>query len=69
MDKKKILKVINQAFLPAKEIEIPELFSGRKEEIICGIHALRSEGASLCIFGKRGVGKTLDFFNGREVVE
>lgn len=58
MHKKELFKSIDVAFLPAKEIDVPELFSGRREEIIKGILALRSEGASLCIFGNRGVGKT-----------
>jgi hypothetical protein len=58
MDKKSHYQLIDQAFLPAKEIEIPELFSGRKEEIVQGLHALRSQGANICIYGKRGVGKS-----------
>jgi len=58
MDKKSQYQLIDQAFLPAKEIEIPELFCGRKEEIVQGLHALRSQGASVCIYGKRGVGKS-----------
>jgi hypothetical protein len=58
MDKISQLQVIDQAFLPAREIEIPELFSGRKEEVVQGLHALRSQGASLCIYGRRGVGKS-----------
>ncbi|MGD0405682.1 MAG: hypothetical protein ABSB10_03430 [Candidatus Bathyarchaeia archaeon] len=58
MDRNTQFKMIDQAFLPAREIEIPDLFSGRKEEIIQGLYALRSEGASICIYGKRGVGKS-----------
>lgn len=58
LDKAKLLKQVDIAFSPAKEIEIPELFSGREDEIVQGIYALRSDGASLCIYGKRGVGKT-----------
>lgn len=58
MDKEKLYKEIDKIFLPAKEIEIPELFCGRKEEIVQGITALRSPGASLCIYGGRGLGKT-----------
>lgn len=58
MDKSTFLRRIDQAFSPAREIEIPELFSGRKEEIIQGLYALRSQGASICLFGKRGVGKS-----------
>lgn len=58
MNKHDLYAAINKAFLPAKEIEIPQLFSGRKEELVRGIHALRSEGANLCIHGNRGVGKT-----------
>jgi len=58
MDKRAILQLIDQAFLPAKEIEIPQLFSGREEEIVQGLHALRSPGASICLYGRRGVGKS-----------
>ena len=58
MDKTAQFQLIDQAFLPAREIEIPELFSGRREEIVQGLHTLRSQGASVCIYGKRGVGKS-----------
>ncbi|MFX0117578.1 MAG: AAA family ATPase [Candidatus Hodarchaeota archaeon] len=58
MDKATLYMAIDQAFLPAKEIEAPDLFIGREEEIVQGLHALRSKGASLCIYGQRGVGKT-----------
>ena len=58
MEKTAQFQLVDQAFLPAREIEIPELFSGRKEEIVQGLHALRSQGASICIYGKRGVGKS-----------
>jgi len=58
MNKRNQYQLIDQAFLPAKEIEIPQLFSGRKEEIVQGLHALRSPGASIRIYGKRGVGKS-----------
>ena len=33
MDRNTQLKMIDQAFLPAREIETPDLFSGRKGEI------------------------------------
>lgn len=58
MNKRAILQLIDQAFLPAKEIETPQLFSGREEEIVQGLHALRSPGASICLYGRRGVGKS-----------
>ena len=58
MEKTAQFQLVDQAFVPAREIEIPELFSGRKEEIVQGLHALRSQGASICIYGKRGVGKS-----------
>jgi broad-specificity NMP kinase len=58
MNKNQLFRTIDQAFTPAREIEIPELFSGRTSEIVQGLHALRSPGASVCIYGKRGVGKT-----------
>ena len=58
MNKTTQFRIIDQAFLPAREIEMPDLFSGRKEEITQGLYALRSQGASICISGKRGVGKS-----------
>ena len=58
MDTKTRLQLIDQAFSPAREIEIPELFSGRRAEIVQGLYAMRSQGASICIYGGRGVGKS-----------
>ena len=46
------------AFSPAKEIEDPMLFAGRKEEIRSGIMALMNRGGFISIFGLRGVGKS-----------
>lgn len=58
METSELLSKVEQAFTPAREIEVPELFSGREDVISQGLRALRSPGASLCIYGNRGVGKT-----------
>ncbi|RME56013.1 hypothetical protein D6779_11430 [Candidatus Parcubacteria bacterium] len=49
---------IHRAFSPAKEIQNPELFVGRKEEIRKGMAALMTKGGFLAILGLRGVGKS-----------
>ena len=49
---------ISEAFSPAREIEDPKLFAGRKEEVRAGIMALQNRGGFLSIFGLRGVGKS-----------
>jgi Cdc6-like AAA superfamily ATPase len=53
-----ILRAIEVAFTPASAIETPKLFCGRENEIVRGLKALRSAGASLCVYGMRGVGKS-----------
>ena len=52
------IQKIQKAFSPAQEIEEPELFVGRREEIISGMMALSNTGSLLCVFGLRGVGKS-----------
>lgn len=47
-----------QHFCVAREIENEEQFVGRQDEIRRGMGALRSDGASIVIFGFAGVGKT-----------
>lgn len=49
---------ISRAFSPSTEIDNPELFAGRKEEIKAGIRALVNRGGFLAIHGLRGVGKS-----------
>jgi len=52
------IQKIQTAFSPAQEIETPDLFVGRREEIVKGTLALSNQGGFLCIFGLRGVGKS-----------
>ncbi len=49
---------ISRAFSPAKEIEDPQFFAGRKAEVQAGIRSLLNRGGFLAIFGLRGVGKS-----------
>lgn len=49
---------ISRAFSPAKEIEDPALFAGRKAEVEAGLRALSNRGGFISIFGLRGVGKS-----------
>jgi hypothetical protein len=45
-------------FSPAREIEDADKFVGRKKELEKAVCALRSDGASVAIFGQAGLGKT-----------
>ncbi len=45
-------------FSPASEIDVLERFVGRRDELRMGVEALRTDGASVAIFGNAGVGKT-----------
>src|SRR5438105_3453848 len=49
---------IYKAFSPAKEIQDPRLFAGRRDEIRDGIMALLNRGGFLAIFGLRDGGKS-----------
>jgi len=49
---------IHRAFSPAREIQDPELFVGRRLEIENGLSALMNRGGFLVIIGLRGVGKS-----------
>lgn len=49
---------IYRAFSPAKEIQDPKLFAGRRDEVRLGIMALLNRGGFLAVFGLRGVGKS-----------
>ncbi len=48
----------NEIFVPSGVIEDPKLFVGRSKELNQAQRALRQPGASLLIFGDRGLGKT-----------
>lgn len=49
---------IQMAFSPANAITDPELFVGRRDEVLNGMRALTNPGSFLAIYGLRGVGKT-----------
>jgi len=49
---------VHRAFSPAHEIQDPERFVGRPEEINAGIAALMNRGGFMVVFGLRGVGKS-----------
>lgn len=46
------------AFSPNKEIELPQDFAGRQDELLRGVDALHGEGTTPIIYGDRGIGKT-----------
>lgn len=50
-------EVIN-AFQPAQEISDPKRFAGRRTEFVRALEALLSDGAHLCVYGQRGIGKS-----------
>jgi hypothetical protein len=56
--KKPTISQIENAFLPAREIEAPEKFAGRKEQIQTLWYALVSDGSNIAVVGNRGVGKS-----------
>ena len=49
---------IENAFQPAKEIDLPQRFAGRHQAILDCFYALVTEGANIAIVGNRGIGKT-----------
>lgn len=49
---------INNLFFPSTEIKESKWFAGRKEPIERAIKALLEEGASILVYGERGVGKS-----------
>lgn len=49
---------VENAFRPAKEIDAPEKFAGRKEAVQQAYYGLISEGSHIAIVGNRGIGKT-----------
>jgi energy-coupling factor transporter ATP-binding protein EcfA2 len=51
-------ETIRKAFTPSREILNPELFVGRKDEIITAIESLQTDGSFIAIYGVRGVGKS-----------
>jgi Cdc6-like AAA superfamily ATPase len=55
---KPTLSQVENAFQPAKEVNAPEKFAGRKESVQQAYYGLLSEGTHLAIVGNRGIGKT-----------
>ncbi len=45
-------------FFPGQQIEDPKWFAGRKFDIEKALKSLCSPGASIIVFGERGVGKS-----------
>jgi len=56
--KKPTLVDIENAFLPAREIESAERFAGRRDQIEAAYLALVGLGTNLALIGNRGIGKT-----------
>jgi Cdc6-like AAA superfamily ATPase len=51
-------KQIENAFQPAKEVDTPERFAGRRDAVKECYFSLMADGAHLAIVGNRGIGKT-----------
>ncbi len=49
---------IHNVFSPGQEIQEPQRFAGRKRNIEQAIKALARPGASILVYGERGVGKS-----------
>ena len=52
------LSEIENAFQPAKEIDAPKRFAGRRDAVNDCYYALITEGANIAIVGNRGIGKS-----------
>ena len=49
---------IENAFQPAKEVDTPNRFAGRKDAITESYYGLIAHGAHVAVVGNRGIGKT-----------
>ncbi len=58
MTKRPTQTEIENAFLPAREIDSPDRFAGRRSQVEGAYRALIASGANLAIVGNRGIGKT-----------
>ncbi|MBD5780828.1 hypothetical protein IEN85_15110 [Pelagicoccus sp. NFK12] len=58
MPTKPTITQIENAFSPAKEIDDPQRFAGRKKFVEDSYYALISEGTNIAVIGNRGIGKT-----------
>jgi Cdc6-like AAA superfamily ATPase len=52
------VSVVENAFQPAREIDVPQRFAGRHEAVRECYYALIAKGANIAIVGNRGIGKT-----------
>jgi Cdc6-like AAA superfamily ATPase len=52
------ISAIENAFLPAKEIDTVERFAGREKQVTGSYLALHAIGSNIAIIGNRGIGKT-----------
>jgi len=58
MKQKPTISEIENAFQPAKEIDVPKRFAGRQNAVSDCYYALITDGANIAIVGNRGIGKT-----------
>lgn len=58
MTKKLTRSLVENAFLPAREITDPERFAGRRTQVDSCYLAMLAEGTSMALLGNRGMGKT-----------
>lgn len=52
------LSDIENAFQPAKEIDAPDRFAGRRDAVKACYYSLLTDGANMAIVGNRGIGKS-----------
>jgi Cdc6-like AAA superfamily ATPase len=52
------LSEIENAFQPAREIDAPSRFAGRRQAVLDCYYALVTDGANIAIVGNRGIGKS-----------
>lgn len=58
MKRQPTIAQIENAFQPAKEIDVPNRFAGRHQSVIDCYYALATQGANIAIVGNRGIGKS-----------
>lgn len=49
---------IENAFQPAKEVDTPNRFAGRRDAVTEAYYGLVAQGAHVAVVGNRGIGKT-----------
>ena len=58
MSPKPLLSEIENAFQPAKEVDAPTRFAGRRDAVLECYYALIADGTNIAIVGNRGIGKS-----------